>query len=214
MRQAQETSRSAESSLALEALLSATTLDRIEINGDTAIAHKKFDGCLPNRNGTKTRLLWQTIYIVRRISQQWKIASFVGYLPLEEKGAPPIFVAAEKQHRTAGPYSPAIGVRAGSDIVILSGQAPLNDDGDVVGDTIDEQARVTLENCKMQLSAAGLTFGDVFKATVYLTDLGNWGAFNKVYKQYMCDPYPARTAIETGLLPGMLVEIEMWAAKP
>lgn len=214
LRQASATSNAAEPSLALGALLNATTLNRIEIDGDTAIAHKKFDGYLPNRDGTVTRLLWQTIYVVRRISQQWKIASFIGYLPHKGKEAPPRYVAAEKQHKTAGPYSPAIGVRAGSDIIVLSGQAPLNNDGDVIGETIDEQTRLTLENCRTQLAAAGLTFDDVFKATVYMTDLKNWGAFNKVYAEYLSEPYPARTAIETGLLPGMLVEIEMWAVKP
>lgn len=212
LRQAAETSKLAEPSLALKALLSATTLNQIEIDGDTAIAYKKFDGYIPQRDGKVVRLLWQTIYVVRRVSEQWKIASFIGFLPYKEKGAAR-YVAAEKQHKTAGPYSPAVGVKASSDIVVLSGQAPLNNDGDVVGDTIEEQARVTLGNCQMQLAAAGLTFDDVFKATIFMTDLRNWGAFNKIYSTYFSNPYPARTAIETGLLPGMLVEIEMWAVK-
>jgi len=209
-----ETSKTVEPAVALEAILNATTLNHIEIAGDTAIAHKKFNGHLPNRNGTVTRLLWQTIYVLRRISQQWKIVSFVGFLPHSVKDLPPIFVAADKQHKTAGPYSPAIGVTSGSDIIVLSGQAPLNEDSDVIGETIDEQARLTIENCKMQLAAAGLTLNDVFKVTVYMTDLKNWSVFNTVYSEYISPPFPARTAIETGLLPGMLVEIEMWAAKP
>ena len=66
----------------------------------------------------------------------------------------------------------------------------------------------------MQLDAAGLTLDDVFKTTVYLADLKNWSAFNKIYMEYLSEPYPARTAIETGLLPGMMVEIEVWAVKP
>ena len=214
LRQAQQTSQTAEPSLALQALLKASTLDRIELAGDTAIAHKKFDGYLPNRDGTVSRLLWQTIYVLRRISGKWKIATFVGYLPYRSNDVAPHYVAAEKQHKTAGPYSPAIGVRTGSDIIVLSGQAPLNDDGEVVGESIEEQARVMLDNCRMQLDAAGLTLDDVFKTTVYLADIKNWSAFNKIYMEYLSEPYPARTAIETGLLPGMMVEIEVWAVKP
>lgn len=212
--QGSETSKAVDPVLALEALLNATTLNRIEIEGDFAIAQKKFDGYLPNRDGSVTRLLWQTIYVLRRTSSQWKIDSFVGFLPLNEKTVSSKFVAAENQHKTAGPYSPAMGIKGGSDIVVLSGQAPLDDDGGVVGETIEDQARRTLDNCRQQLSAAGLTFDDVFKATVYMTDLKNWSAFNTIYREYVSKPYPARTAIETGLLPGMLVEIELWAVKP
>ena len=117
------------------------------------------------------------------------------------------------QHETAGPYSPVIGVTPGAKIFVISGQAPVNDAGDVVGETLEVQARVTLENCLRQLKAAECGFEDVFKATIYLTDLGGWSTFNEVYKEYFSSPFPARTAVEAGLLPGFLVEIEMWAAR-
>ena len=78
---------------------------------------------------------------------------------------------------------------------------------------MEDQARVTLQNCRTQLLAAGCDFQDVFKATVYLTDLSHWSAFNAVYREFMSEPFPARTAVQTGLLPGFLVEIEMWAAR-
>ena len=48
---------------------------------------------------------------------------------------------------------------------------------------------------------------------VYMKDLGEWGAFNAIYQEIMPEPRPVRTAVQTGLLPGILVEIEMWAAK-
>lgn len=106
-----------------------------------------------------------------------------------------------------------VGVHAGARLYVISGQAPLDLEGRVVGTTIEEQSRVTLENCRAQLQAAGCDLADVFKATVFLTDLANWAAFNAVYRQLMRAPYPARTAVQCGLLPGFLVEVEMWAAK-
>jgi 2-iminobutanoate/2-iminopropanoate deaminase len=131
----------------------------------------------------------------------------------EPHSMPAHFVAAARQHRTAGPYTPVIGVKANATLFVISGQAPLDMEGRVVGATIEEQSKVTLENCRAQLQAAGCDLNDVFKATVYLTDLANWAAFNAVYRQFMQEPFPARTAIQCGLLPGFLVEIEMWAAR-
>ena len=117
------------------------------------------------------------------------------------------------QHKTAGPYSGVTGVQPQASIYVISGQAPVNLDGEVVGDTLEEQTRVTLDNCKTQLAAAGCGLEDVFKATIYLTDLATWDRFNVVYREYFSEPYPARTAVQCGLLPGFQVEIEMWAAK-
>ncbi|MCB2130248.1 MAG: RidA family protein [Rhodobacteraceae bacterium] len=115
------------------------------------------------------------------------------------------------QHKTAGPYSPVLRISAG-DIVVISGQAPVNLDGKVIGETIEEQALLTLENCKAQLLTGGATLADVFKVNVYLTDLAEWPRFNAVYSQFMPRPFPARTAIGCALLDGFKVEIEMWAA--
>jgi 2-iminobutanoate/2-iminopropanoate deaminase len=123
------------------------------------------------------------------------------------------FPAAERQHRTAGPYTPVIGVNPGARLYVISGQVALDIEGRVIGTTIEEQARATLVNCRAQLQAAGCELDHVFKATVYLTDLANWAAFNEVYKELMNEPYPARTAVQCGLLPGLLVEVEKWAAK-
>jgi 2-iminobutanoate/2-iminopropanoate deaminase len=118
-----------------------------------------------------------------------------------------------RQHATAGPYSPVLEVDA-RHLVVISGQAALNLDGDVVGESIEEQARVTLENCARQLAAAECTLEDVFKANIYLSDLTNWSRFNTVYEEMLPRPLPVRTAIQAVLLPGFMVEIEMWAAKP
>jgi 2-iminobutanoate/2-iminopropanoate deaminase len=117
------------------------------------------------------------------------------------------------QHATAGPYSPVLEVDAAR-LVVISGQAPLDVAGNVIGNTIEQQAEVTLENCRRQLACAGCTFADVFKANVYLTDLTEWSRFNAVYERFVPEPRPVRTAIGCALLSGFKVEIEMWAVKP
>ena len=116
------------------------------------------------------------------------------------------------QHSNAGPYSPVLELEFDK-LVLISGQAPIDVDGNVVGETIEEQTRFTMENCIRQLGYAGCTLDSVFKANVYLTDLALWPRFNEVYRSYFQQPLPCRTAVQTGLLYSFLVEIEMWAAK-
>ncbi|SKC86300.1 RidA family protein [Maledivibacter halophilus] len=116
------------------------------------------------------------------------------------------------QHKTAGPYSPVLEIEC-SKLVVISGQAAIDMEGNVIGNTIEEQAELTLENCKKQLETAGCTFDDVFKVNVFMTDLKLWPRFNKIYEKYFCNPKPVRTAVGTDLLMNLLVEIEMWAVK-
>lgn len=117
-----------------------------------------------------------------------------------------------RQHVTAGPYSPVLEVDA-RNLVVLSGQVAVDLDGQVIGSTIEEQTRATLENCATQLASAGCSLADVFKVNIYLTDLDDWARCNAIYEEIMPAPLPVRTAIQAVLLPGFLVEIEMWAVK-
>jgi 2-iminobutanoate/2-iminopropanoate deaminase len=117
------------------------------------------------------------------------------------------------QHVTAGPYSPVIEVDARR-LVVLSGQVAVDRDGNVVGATIEEQTRATLDNCRRQLAVADCGLGDVFKVNVYLSDLADWARFNAVYAATLPRPLPVRTAVQAILMAGFLVEIEMWAVKP
>ena len=117
-----------------------------------------------------------------------------------------------KQHVTAGPYSPVLEVEC-KKLVIISGSAAIAMDGSIVGTTIEEQAKKTLENCLFQLGSAGCTFDDVFKVNVFMKDLGDWARFNEVYKTFFPDPKPVRTAVQVGLLPDLLCEVELWAMK-
>ena len=115
------------------------------------------------------------------------------------------------QHKTAGPYSPVLKLKNVKNIVVISGQAALDLEGNVIGTSIEEQTEVVLKNCEIQLKNAGCTLADVFKVNVFMKDLKDWGRFNEVYKRIMPKPYPVRTAVQVGLLETFLVEIEMWA---
>jgi len=117
-----------------------------------------------------------------------------------------------RQHLTAGPYSPVLEVDA-QRLVVISGQVAVDLDGRVIGSTIEEQTRATLGNCVDCLASASCTLGDVFKVNIYLADLGHWTRFNEIYQEMMPEPLPVRTAVQAILLPGYLVEIEMWAVK-
>ena len=197
------------------ALHALTTLRDIEINGTRAVVHKKFDGSLQLRDGEQT-LCWQTLYHCRKVEGTWKICGFTGYLPnpMGETARPPAPPAKRlpegaSQHTTAGPYSPVLEINPGK-LVVISGQAALDHHGHVIGETIEEQTRLTLENCFAQLASAGCTPADVFKVNIFMTDLAEWPRLNAVYQEMMPPPRPVRTAVQAGLLFTLKVEIEMW----
>lgn len=116
------------------------------------------------------------------------------------------------QHSTAGPYSPVLAISAG-EILVISGQGPLDDDGAVVGHDIREQTRLTLDNARRALAVAGADLSHVFKVNAYLADLDDWEDFNAEYVTHFAEPRPVRTTVGAKLLLGMKVEIELWAAR-
>jgi 2-iminobutanoate/2-iminopropanoate deaminase len=120
--------------------------------------------------------------------------------------------AGAAQHKTAGPYSPVLEVDVRR-LVVISGQVAVDKDGNVIGATIEEQTRATIDNCARQLATVGCGLADVFKANIYLLDLADWDRFNTVYEAMLPEPRPVRTAVQAVLLSGFLVEIEMWAVK-
>lgn len=201
-----------------EALIRITNLSNIEINDNSAIVHKIFNGEIKRADGQNVPFCWRTVYYCRKINGIWKIVGFNGYLPhlavvnIDSKFPGKRIPSNATQHKTAGPYSPVLIVDAKS-IVVISGQAAINMEGNIEGETIEEQVFYTLENCKRALDTAGCEMTNVFKVNVYLKDSGDWARFNKVYKQYFENPFPVRTAIQAGLLPGLLVEIDLWAIK-
>ena len=111
-----------------------------------------------------------------------------------------------------GPYSQAI--RSG-DTVYCSGQIGLDPtSGDLV-EGVEAQAERALKNLAAVLDAAGLTFDDVVKTTIFLADVDDFAAVNAVYGRVMPEPPPARSTIGVGGLPkAARVEIEMIARRP
>lgn len=107
----------------------------------------------------------------------------------------------------SGAYSQA--VRAG-DLLFVSGQLPLGPDGALVGaGDIKAQTQAVLANIAAILEEAGLSFDHVVKTTVFLTNLADFAGMNDVYAATFASPYPARSTVEVGRLPGgMLLEIE------
>jgi 2-iminobutanoate/2-iminopropanoate deaminase len=112
--------------------------------------------------------------------------------------------------KAIGPYSQA--VRSGN-VIYTSGQIALDPGtGILVEGDFAAQARRVFENLKAVLAAAGTGFGSVVKATVYLTDLGNFTTLNEIYASYLGDSKPARSTVGVSQLPkGAAVEIDLIA---
>jgi hypothetical protein len=81
LRQANESAKVAYAEDRGAAIHRATTLIDIEIAGDVALAHKKFDGTIAKADGSKDMLNWQSLYFCRRHEGRWKLTGFAGYLP-------------------------------------------------------------------------------------------------------------------------------------
>ena len=113
-----------------------------------------------------------------------------------------------------GPYSQAI--RAGN-LVFLSGQVPLDPKtGELVTGDIRLETDRVLDNLAAVLAAAGLTFANVARTTIYLTNLGDFQAVNETYgKRFDKAAPPARATVEVAALPkGARVEIDAIAVVP
>ncbi len=81
LRQAAETAETRFAEPLREALFRATNLRDIDVLGDRAVLHKKFDGRIRKADGTDLRLDWQTLYFCSKSGGRWRIAGFVGYIP-------------------------------------------------------------------------------------------------------------------------------------
>ncbi|ODA92186.1 hypothetical protein BFX40_04285 [Mesorhizobium sp. SEMIA 3007] len=81
LRQAKETAATKFAEPLREALFRVTNLRDIDVEGDRAVLHKKFDGSVAKADGSVDRLKWQTLYFCRKVEGSWKIAGFVGYMP-------------------------------------------------------------------------------------------------------------------------------------
>lgn len=120
------------------------------------------------------------------------------------------FIATKDAPHAIGPYSQA--VRSGNTLY-LSGQIALDPaSGNLVEGDFAAQSRRVFENLRAVLRASGADFKNVVRATVYLTDLGNFQALNALYGQYFGDHKPARSTVGVAQLPrGAAVEIDLIA---
>jgi 2-iminobutanoate/2-iminopropanoate deaminase len=119
---------------------------------------------------------------------------------------PKEIVSSPSLPRPAGPYSP--GVRWDR-LVFTAGQVAGNPaTGQPVEGGIREQTRQVLQNVQSILEAAGTDMAHVVKTTCFLTDMGNFAAFNEVYREFFPTDPPARSTVQVGLAANWLVEIE------
>lgn len=121
-------------------------------------------------------------------------------------------IATKNAPAAVGPYSQAIDC---GDTVYCSGQIPLDPQtGAVVEGGLEAQAHQMFRNVKAVLAEDGLGLENVVKTTVFMTDLGQFGALNAIYAEYFAEPYPARSCVEVSALPkGVLVECEVIARR-
>ena len=113
----------------------------------------------------------------------------------------------QKGPTAIGPYSTAV---ISGNVCYMSGMLPVvPSEGKLIEGGAAEQARQVFENMKTVLEEMGLSLNNVLKTTVFLSDLGNFGAVNEVYGQYFGPNFPARSCFQVAALPmGSMIEVE------
>ena len=108
-------------------------------------------------------------------------------------------VTAPDAPKAMGAYSPAI--KAGN-LLFISGQIPVDPTtGSLIDGDIAAQADQVMRNLTALLRAAGASFTNVVRTTVYLADMNDFAAMNEVYSRYIVDPPPARATVQVARLP-------------
>jgi 2-iminobutanoate/2-iminopropanoate deaminase len=116
-------------------------------------------------------------------------------------------VQTDRAPKAIGPYSQGI---VANGFVFCSGQIPIDPaTGELNTGTIEEQTRLVLQNVGAVLEAAGSSYDDVVKTTVFLQDMNDFAKMNGVYAEFFKSPNPARAAVQVARLPrDVKVEIE------
>lgn len=111
-----------------------------------------------------------------------------------------------------GPYSQAM---QSGNILYTSGQIAIDPKtGELVMDSIELETKQIMNNIKAVLKEASMTFNDVIKTSIFISNMNNFDKINKIYKQYFRTNYPARETVEVSCLPkNVNVEISVIAAK-
>lgn len=111
-----------------------------------------------------------------------------------------------------GPYNQAVLVK---DTLYISGQICIDPGtGALKNRDIQEETHQSMQNLKAILSEAGMTFGNVVKTTIFITDMHQFGEINAIYGKYFEGDFPARETVQVSALPKFVnVEISMVAAR-
>jgi 2-iminobutanoate/2-iminopropanoate deaminase len=120
-------------------------------------------------------------------------------------------ITCDQAPASVGPYSHAV---AAGPFVFVSGQIPINRQGEMVSGDIVVQTVQVMENLKAILATAGLSLVDVVKTTVFLKDMADFAEMNRVYGEFFPETPPARSTVQvSGLARNAAVEIEAVAFK-
>ena len=113
-----------------------------------------------------------------------------------------------KSPAAVGPYNHAVRI---GDLLFCAGQIPLEPaTGNLVAGDIKAQTERVLQNVKAILDDQKLTFANVVKSTVFMTNLGDFAAMNEIYAKHFTENFPARSTVQVAALPkGANVEIEV-----
>lgn len=111
-----------------------------------------------------------------------------------------------------GPYSQAV---LSGNTLYTSGQVAFKPEtGELVLDTIENETQQVMSNMSAVLAEAGMTFDNVIKMSIFISDMDNFSRINEVYAQYFTANFPARETVEVARLPkDVNVEISMIAVK-
>ena len=120
-------------------------------------------------------------------------------------------ITAKKAPAAVGPYSHAV---VAGPFVFVSGQIPINQQGDMVAGDIVVQTVQVIENLKVILEAADLSLKDVVKTTVFLADMADFPGMNRVYGEFFPADAPARSTVQVSAMArNAAVEIEAVALR-
>lgn len=121
-------------------------------------------------------------------------------------------ITAQNAPAAIGPYSHGVCV---GDLFFTSGQIPLvPKTGKLAGESIEEQTEQVLKNLEAVLAANDMTFSNVVKTTVFITDLADFATINRIYATRFDENPPARSCVQVAALPaGAKLEIELVAAR-
>jgi reactive intermediate/imine deaminase len=120
-------------------------------------------------------------------------------------------ITTPKAPTPAGTYSPGI---VSGDFLFVAGQGPFDADSKLVGEgDFAEQLRQTFRNLEAIAQAAGTSMTNAVRIGVYLKDIADWAELNVLSKEFLTEPYPARTTVQANL-NGFLIEVDAIVAIP